>query len=86
MSQEEGRKTVSMDLMYQVLVGIQKDLKELKDDTVDIKMSLNTLTEQYAGMLHHLGDIVGADARQNRDMDALRKRIERIEHRLEIIE
>ena len=78
--------TVSMDLMYQVLVEIQKDLKEIRNEQAAHRLQLNDTREQYGLILHHLGDMVGADARQNGELDRLRSRIERIEKRLEIID
>jgi regulator of replication initiation timing len=79
-----------MKLMHETLVALRNDVKamrqEMQEGFGDVKMRLNTLEEHYAGMLHHLGDIVGADARQNRELDGLRKRLDRIEKRLEIVD
>jgi phage baseplate assembly protein W len=75
-----------MELMYHVLVQIQTDIKEAKEEQVRTRLTLNDMRAEYGLMLHHLGSAVQGTAEQNKTLDALRARIERIEKRLEIID
>lgn len=78
--------TVSMDLMYQVLVQIQGDISELHASGKRIEHRLSSMEDQYGQMLHHLASLAQNTAHQNSELDSLRSRIERIEKRLEIVE
>ncbi|AMM13115.1 hypothetical protein AX768_02275 [Burkholderia sp. PAMC 28687] len=48
--------------------------------------SSDHLEQNCALMLRHLGDLVGATARINKDLDRLRARVEGIERQLELLE
>lgn len=48
--------------------------------------SSDHLDQNYALMLRHRGDLVGATARINTDLDRLRARVEGIERQLELLE
>jgi septation ring formation regulator EzrA len=63
---------------------IQKSISGLDERMSCMEKRMASMEEHWGCVLHHLGDLVGAEAHQNKELDRLRERIERIERRLEI--
>ncbi len=71
--------TETENLVLEHLRAIRGDVAELKEGQTRLERRLSTVE-------HHLAALVSAAAYDRADLDSLRRRVERIEHRLELTE
>lgn len=76
------------NLLLEMLKGLRNDLKEFRsryeDDMDDLKARMTSLESSMIGVKREINHGDETDARQQVSLDKLVKRIEKIEHRLEL--
>ena len=76
------------NLVIEMLKGLRGELKEFRsryeEDMDDLKARMTSLESSMVGVKREINHADETDARQQVSLDKLAKRIERIEHRLEL--
>jgi polyhydroxyalkanoate synthesis regulator phasin len=70
---------MSVDLTQEILRDIQRRLSNIEDGQVRMEHRLGTIE-------HHLGGLLQSTAYERGEVDALRRRVERLERRANIID
>ena len=76
------------NIILEMLKGLRGDLKDFRsryeEDMDDLKARMTSLESSMVGVKREVNHADETDARQQVSLDKLAKRIERIEHRLEL--
>ena len=76
------------NLLLEMLRGLRNDVKEFRlryeEDVQDLKARMSSLENAMVSVKRDLNHGDEVDARQQVSLDKIMKRIERIEHRLEL--
>ena len=77
------------NLILEMLKGLRSEVKEFRsryeDDMDDLKARMSSLENAMVSVKREINHGDEVDARQQVSLDKLMKRIERIEHRLELV-
>ena len=77
------------NLILEMLKGLRSEVKEFRsryeEDMDDLKARMSSLENSMVSVKREINHSDEVDARQQVSLDKLMKRIERIEHRLELV-
>jgi predicted nuclease with TOPRIM domain len=75
---------ITNELLYEVLRSIQSRLSRLEDGQEEIRAELHATGEHLAALSSSYAALVGDGVRRGDELNALRRRIERLERRVDL--
>lgn len=74
------------NLLLEHLRALRADVSLIREDMRDMRLRLTSLEQGQATIIRQTGALIETDARLQVGLDRLADRVERIEHRLDIVE